>query len=292
MVVFLLINFICAVIYGIVKAVRRESVCAAVFFLFLPGLGFIIYFLPQIVQRLFFAESYDRESLVRRIPIERIEGHPDMKSELGVVPVEDAMAVSANSEKRELLLQQLKKGLNENYKTLLAAESDRDSESVHYVAAAKMEAYRIQQQKWAESSKAYEKDPDSGKNYRDACDALQALIDGRVLSAREQNMYKKKYIRLVGEKIRTESDFVSKSDCEAYLAYLVELGEWEAAEKFWNGHRSLVRSEKCYRKMAGMFYQRREKEKFRECLKDLREDKQTHLSAQGMEELRYWMKRG
>lgn len=291
MVVFLLINLIWAVLYGIWKAVRKESVCAAVFFLFLPGLGIVLYFLPQLLQRLFFAESYDRESLVRRLSIERMAEHPDMKSELSVVPIEDAMAVSENSEKRDLLLKQLKKGLSENYKTLLAAENDRDSESVHYVAAAKMEVYRIQQQKWTQSFKAYEENPDSEENFRNVCASLREFIDGRVLSAREQKMYKKKYCLLVEEKLKAGDGMAAREDCEAYLTYCVELEEWKAAEKFWNEHRNLARSETCYEKMIEMFYRKREKEKFSQCLKELREEKEIRLSAQGLNRLRYWMQR-
>ncbi len=291
MVVFLTVNAICAVLYGIWKAARKESICAAVFFLFLPGLGFVIYGLPQLLQRLFFEESYDRESLVRRFSMERMAEHPDLKSELGVVPVEDAMAVSANSEKRELLLKQLKKGLRENYKTLLAAEQDKDSESVHYVAAAKMEVYRIQQQKWMESIRAYEKNPDGKEQFQDVCASLRNLIEGRILSAREQDMYKKKYCRLVEEKLKAAGSMVSKEDCEAYLIYCVELDNRQRAEQFFSENRDLVRSEKCYEKMIEMFYQKREKEKFAQCVQELREDKQIRLSAQGLDRLRYWMQR-
>lgn len=291
MVVFLTVNAICAVFYGIWKAVRKESVCAAVFFLFLPGLGIVIYGLPQLVQRLFFEESYDRESLVRRFSMESMAEHLDLKSELSVVPVEDAMAVSTNSEKRELLLKQLKKGLHENYKTLLAAEQDKDSESVHYVAAAKMEVYRIQQQKWIESIRAYEKNQDGREQFKDVCASLRNLIEGRVLSAREQDMYKKKYCRLVEEKLKSAGGMVSKEDCEAYLIYCVELDNRQRAEQFFRESRDLVRSEKCYEKMIEMFYQKREKEKFAKCLQELREDKQIRLSAQGLDKLRYWMQR-
>lgn len=291
MVLFLILNFICAALYGVVKLVKKEEAGIVVFFVFLPGLGFVIYFLPRFLQQLLFEGNYDRESLVRRLEISRTAEHPDMKSELGVVPVEDAMAVSDDSEKRELILNQLKKDINENYKTLLAAENDSDSESVHYVAAAKMEVYRIQQQKWIESCRVYEEDPQNGENYRAACTSLQNLIEGRILSAREQELYKRKYCKLIEGQERIEKGMVSKGDYETYLLYLVELGQFDVAEGFWDRERDKVRSEKCYMKMMELFYQKREHEKFKKCMEELRQDRQVRLSTQGLSGLRYWMQK-
>ena len=102
------VNLAGAVLYALVKAARKENVGAAVFFIFLPGFGYIIYFVPRLIHRLAGRETYDRDSLVKRFQIEQAAEHPDVKRELGIVPVEDAMAVSGSAEKRALLLIQLK----------------------------------------------------------------------------------------------------------------------------------------------------------------------------------------
>ncbi len=285
------VNFAGAVLYALVKAVRKERAGVAVFFIVLPGFGYIIYFLPRLIHRLAGRETYDRDSLVKRFQIEQAAEHPDVQRELGIVPVEDAMAVSGTAEKRALLLNQLKKDVGENYKALLAAENDEDSESAHYVAAAKMEAYRVQQQRWMESYKAYQREPADPANFHAACTALRNLIDGRILSPREQEIYKKTYCGLIESQEEQDAKMLSGEDYEVYLVYLVESGQTQKAERIWNEEREKVKSERCYMKMIEMYYQQRNKEKFRQCMKELRADKQVRLSAQGLEVLRYWMQR-
>ena len=100
----------------------------------LPVLGEIIYFLPQLLLCIAKSGNYDRESLVKRLEVEQEHVMPELKKELNVIPISDAMAVSSNVEKRTLLLDQLKKNIFTNYKTILIAGTDSDSESVHYVA--------------------------------------------------------------------------------------------------------------------------------------------------------------
>ncbi len=279
------INLICAVLYAVVKAVRKEGAGVALFFLFLPVLGFIIYFLPRLVQKLLGKESYDRDSLVQRFHIDRMAEHPDVREELGVVPVEDAMTVSGSTEKRALLLRQLKKDSRENYKVLLAAENDEDSESVHYVAAAKMEAYRLQQQNWIACSQAHEDDPGDPEKFHRACAALEAMIGGSVLSPMEQRMYQKKYCSMVSER---EDGETNPEEYETYLAYLVELEEYEAAERFWAQHRDQVKSEAAYLKMMELFHQKGDWAGLRACVVQLQADQEVRLSARGLEQLRYW----
>ena len=281
----LVINLACSVLYAVVKAARKEGTGVTLFFLFLPVLGFVIYVLPRLIQKLLGEESYDRDSLVQRFQIDQMTEHPNVREELGVVPVEDAMAVSGNTEKRALFLRQLKKDSNENYKVLLAAENDEDSESVHYVAAAKMEAYRLQQQNWMDCNQAYEEDPRDPKKFHRACAALEAMIGGSVLSPIEQKMYKEKYCAMV--RAREDKETAPK-EYETYLAYLVELEEYEAAEQFWAQHRDRVKSEAAYLKMMELFHQKEDWAGLRACVTQLQADREVRLTARGLEQLRYW----
>ncbi len=285
-------NLIAAVLYAVVKAVRREGIGVVVLFLFLPVLGFVLYFLPRMLSRLFGQEKYDRDSLVGRNSIQKMVEHPNLEEELNVVPVEDAMAINENREKRALLLRQLKKDIHENYKALLAAERDEDSESVHYVAATKMEIYRLLHQRWMESSRAYEEDQDDDAKFGEACESLRKLIESQVLSGREQEMYRKKYCSLMEAQVLIDEGMLSETDYENWLAYLIELGRFQAAEQLWDQRRDRLKSENCYMKMTELFYRRKEKKKFRTCIAQLQADRQVRLSAQGLERLRYWMQRG
>lgn len=285
-------NFALAALYAVIKGIRREGIGIAFFFIFLPGLGFLIYFLPGLLQVFFKKVGVDRDAvLTHAFEIERQPEHPDVREALNVVPVEDAMAVSGNTEKRALLLKQLKKDLKENYKILLAAEQDEDSESAHYVAAAKMEIYRLEQAQWLECRRDYEQDPGDPEKYHTACTVLTEMLASGVFSDREQSAYRKRLCDLVQRQIDTGENEVTLKEYEEYLSSLVELGRYADAELFWQKYAEQIRSEATYSYMLKMFYRSGERQKFKELLEDLCKNRQIRLSSKGLEQLRYWMNR-
>lgn len=288
----LVINFALAVLYAVIKRLRREGAGMAVFFIFLPVLGFLIYFLPGLLRMFLEGAGIDREAvLTHAFEIDRQPEHPDVREALNVVPVEDALAVSGNTEKRALLLKQLEKNLEENYKILLAAEQDEDSESAHYVAAAKMEIYRLWQARWLECRRDYEQEPGDPEKYHTACTALIEMLASGVFSDREQRTYRKRLCSLVQGQIDTEESVVSLKEYEEYLSSLIELGQYADAEFLWRAHAEQMRSETAYQTMLKMFYQTGERQKFEALLHDLRKNKQVRLSPQGLAQLRYWTER-
>lgn len=289
---FLTVNTALAALYALVMGIRRKGFGIAVFFFFLPGFGFVIYFLPGLLQSFLEKVGVDQEAILTHVlEIDRQPEHPDVREALNVVPVEDAMAVSGNTEKRALLLKQLKKDLRENYKILLAAEQDEDSESAHYVAAAKMEIYRLQQTRWLECRRDYEQEPGDPEKYHVACTVLTEMLSSGVLSAREQSAYRRRLCDLVQGQIDAGEGEVSLREYEEYLSALVELGRYTDAELLWQGHIDRMRSEAAYQDMLKMYYQTGERQKFEDILDDLRKNKQVRLSPKGLEQLRYWMGR-
>ena len=289
---FLVMNTALAALYAIVKRTRHEGAGVAVYFVFLPGLGFLIYFLPGLLQSFLKGLGIDQEAiLIRAFDIDLQPEHPDVREALNVVPVEDAMAVSGNEEKRALLLKQLKKDLTENYRLLLAAEKDDDSESAHYAAVAKAEIYRLHQTRWLECRRDYAQDPDDPEKYHTICAVLTEMLVSGILSSREQSAYQKRLCGLVQRQIDTRDSEVSAEEYEEYLSSLVALGRYEDAESLWQTYADRMRSEAAYQDMLNMFYQTGDRQKFEEILDDLRENRQVRLSPKGLEQLRYWMSR-
>ena len=286
---FLAANTALAVLYAIVKLVRREGAGAVVYFLFLPGLGFIIYFLPWLLQTFWERMGVDREAiLIHAYEVDLQPEHPDVREALNVVPVEDAMAVSGNEEKRSLLLKQLKKDLTENYRLLLAAEEDDDSESAHYAAVAKTEIYRLHQTRWLECRRDYAQDPDDPEKYHTVCTALIEMLASGILSSREQSAYQKRLCGLVQRQIDIGEGEVSQREYEEYLSALVALGQYEDARLLWQKYADRMRSEAAYQNMLKMFYQAGNRQEFEAILEDLRKNRQIRLSPKGLEQLRYW----
>lgn len=288
----LAVNLALAVLYIVVKRVRREGAGMAVYFIFLPGLGYLIYFLPGLLQAFWKAIGVDREAiLIHAFEVELQPEHPNVREALNVVPVEDAMAISANEEKRDLLLKQLKKDLTENYRVLLAAEWDEDSESAHYAAVAKTEIYRLHQTRWLECRRDYAQDPDDPEKYHAACEALIDMLTSGILSSREQSAYEKRLCDLVNVRLDAGEGEVSQREYEQYLNALVELGRYADAEHLWQEHADRIRSEATYQSMLKMFYRAGERQKFEDLLNDLCKNRQIRLSPKGLEQLRYWRTR-
>jgi len=289
---FLVINAVLTVLYIVIKRLRREGAGVAVYFVFLPGIGFFFYFLPGLLQAFLKRLGVDQEAiLIRAFDIELQPEHPDVREALNVVPVEDAMAVSSNEEKRALLLKQLTKDLTENYRLLLAAERDNDSESAHYAAVAKTEIYRLHQTRWLECRQDYAQDPDDPEKYHTICAILIEMLASGILSSREQNAYQKRLCGLVQRQIDARDSEVSSEEYAEYLSSLVALGRYEDAEGLWQTYADRMRSEATYQNMLKMFYQRGDRQKFEAVLDDLRKNKQIRLSPKGLEQLRYWTAR-
>ena len=289
---FLVTNTALAALYAIVKRTRHEGAGVAVYFVFLPGIGFFFYFLPGLLQAFLKRLGVDQEAiLIRAFDIELQPEHPDVREALNVVPVEDAMAVSSNEEKRALLLRQLKKDLTENYRLLLAAERDNDSESAHYAAVAKTEIYRLHQTRWLECRRDYAQDPDDPEKYHTICAILIEMLASGILSSREQSAYQKRLCSLVRRQIDARDSEVSSEEYAEYLSSLVALGRYEDAEDLWQTYADRMRSEATYQNMLKMFYQMGDRQKFEAVLDDLRKNRQVRLSPRGLEQLRYWTAR-
>lgn len=285
------VNTLCAALYALHCLRGGQNPGIALFFAFLPVAGFLFYFVPRRLQKSFFKVHYDRDSLVKRLSIEKGAEEVDLEKALNIVPVKDAMAVSANADKRALLLDQLRKDIRTNYKELLPAEADLDSESAHYVAAAKMEVYSIHQKALARASQAYAGQPDDSEALGAVLDALAELVDSDLLSVRERDIYKGKYCTCVQAHLVRRPDGVDPARLARHLCYLVDLHREQEAQALWQEQYDRLRQETCYMKMMALFYEQGDKARFEECIRQLQADTSVRLSAQGLQQLRFWLER-
>ena len=283
----LLANLLLSAVYMVVKLVKKQSCSMVLLFLVFPVLGFVLYFVPGWISKTMHDYDYDRDTLVKRLDIERSATGPLIDEELDVVPIEDAMAVSENDKKRSLLLRQLKKDYVNNYKELLSAENDQDSESAHYIAAAKMEIYSVYQKKWTDQLRKYEEDP-SDANWISMIDTLSEFIDSDLLSNQEKRIYKKKYIERIEEHMRGSESWDAYA-AAVYMRYLGDLNRKDEAITFWNQNKDRMRSEKAYMTILSILYDSKKQKEFRNCICEIKEDKETQLSPEGLSRLRYWI---
>ena len=286
----LIINTIASLIYAISAISKGQKTMIALFFCGLPLLGFCIYFIPQWILRIWGMGSYYRDTLVKRLEIEQERIMPAVEKELNVIPVEDAMAVSSNLEKRTLLLDQLKKDINTNYKVILPAGSDSDSESAHYVAAAKMEVYRRKQAKLVASKAEWKSEPDNQEKLSNYLTELQSYIDSNLLADKEADVYKKEYCNTMEHMMERKNNIFTAGEYSCYLTYLVDLKQYPKAEECWEKIGPDDKNEKAYQIMLQMYYDLKNEKMFYKHLEDLKKSK-ISLSASGLKLVRYWMER-
>lgn len=261
-----------------------------IFFLMLPVGGMILYYLPLWVLHVQGKGSYDRESLVKRMAVRREHEAPEIEKEINIVPIEDAMAVSSNREKRTLLLDQLKGDIFENYRTVLAAGADSDSESAHYVAAAKMEVYRRNQSSVLASKRVWEEETENDEKRQAYLGELKDHISSGLLAEKEAEIYKEQYCTSVFEAMGKDDWKPNGEQPGTCLNYLVDLGMYEKAEAFWKMIRSEDKTGQMYDTMLQMYYDSRDREKFYGCIDQLCASDLT-LSPKELRMVRYWAER-
>lgn len=288
--VIFIINLIFSVVYSLVVLRKNGQLCYLVIFLTIPVFGFLMYLIPTLMTQKRQEYSYDKESLVKRYKIEKQSSLPDVNKELNLVPIKDAMAISSDEEKRALLLEQLKKDLYTNYKSILLANNDRDSESAHYAATAKMEVNRRMNEELMKVQAQVKEHLDDYSVMSLYMEKLFRYIESGLLSNKEAMIFKKEYCSRFEdiEKDKVEKEYAQMA--RYYVAYMIDLDEIEQVIAFWDACTEDVRSEKMYMEMLKLFYTLKDRERFYETIDSLSQS-EIELSADGLTTLRYWRNR-
>lgn len=286
-VLILSINLILALAFAVVHRKDGQMKYISLFFILLPLLGVVLFYGAMGMWKLMEKHSYDRETLIKRLAIQRQEDFPETETELNITALEDIMAYGNNYEKRLLILNQLKKDIHTNYKEVLAAEEDKDSESAHYVASAKMEVYRNLRDIEKKSFLAYQEKPKSRERFVYLLKSMAELINSKLLSCSEADIYKRKYcdcIRKVSKEMILQ---LEEEHVECYLSYLVDLKEDNQLLSVWKEIPKDKRNENNYIKMLEYYYQHNDKNSFYEVLDELCSSNIV-LSPEGIHIVRFW----
>ena len=258
------------------------------FFLALPAIGVLLFFVPQWIT------GVRRKAVVKQTffwkngQIEQVQKTPDVHKELNIIPIQDAMAVGSNGEKRSLLFEQMKKGMDANYKVILPAGSD--AEAAHYVATARMEINRQKHVGLLELQERARTNPTNVSALREYMKGLAEYVDIGVLEPKEEAIYREEYCTYFMKLHRVDADCIDATEVACYLESLISLGETGEAEDLWKVCPEDKRSEAGYRVILNMYYNQKEKGRFFKCLKEL-EESDISLSPEGLMLLRFWIAR-
>ena len=285
----LLLNLLVTIIFVVMNIKNPQKAMLAILFLAVPVLGFLIYlFMLAVIVWRGKKKQYDRQSLVGRFNIKKEILHPEIKKELDVVSIEDAMAISKDTEKRSLLLSQLKNNMETNYKALLSASNDSDSESAHYVASAKVAVYDKRYNEFQIATTEYNKDIKNSKALGDVLEKIIALIDSELLAKSEQNIYRIQYCTLFEKLDALDKEKLDLKKYEQYIKSLIALEKYEQVNIIWSNYNKDFKTEEVFMKMLDMYYNTKEKQQFYKVIDEICES-DIVLSFEGLNRLKFWL---
>lgn len=234
----LMINFIIAIIYLILKLIRKDSSCGimmSIFMILCPLVGPLYLFFSWLVYGMYFKRRKRHLSIedlsLRKERIEVIV-KPDMSSALDKVPLEEALLVSDSKSTRKMLLDLLREDSSSSLKTILKAVEHTDSEVSHYAASAISDIINDFKARERELRERYNVDKMNRKLCNEYIDYLNNFLSQKVLPIDEQRFYCSKFEELV---VTMEECLPSEISGELYnklICILLDLGENDKA-KAW-----------------------------------------------------------
>jgi len=144
---------------------------------------------------------------------------PDVEAELQTAPLEEVLLVSAPSDKRRLLLAELKKDYIRNYSAIAKALGNEDSEVSHYAAASIANAKSEFENDIREFDGKYHRDADNPGLIRAYSDYVLSYLRCGILSKMEARKYSYLYLSLLDAVPKTPDDYRNLVDEAVSIGY-------------------------------------------------------------------------
>lgn len=282
------LNLIASVIF-LVKNKEEKAGAVLMFFLFLavPVFGILMYYIPIWMFGLLHGRNvYNIEDLIYAGENESYVERPDVEKEMNVVPVKEALVINDSKEKRKVILDIIKTDMSRNYKTILPALKDDDSETSHYAAAMAME---IQSRQRKVINGLEERLAQGESVEEELLKAYRSYADSRVLTGRDMADIKDRYIRLI--KTAGEEKTFGRPYYITLADYLAERKQYEEGIATLRAGIEAEPDEKLYDKLLELYYLMGRKKEFADTIKEIR-NSDIVLSPERLERLRFWIRKG
>ncbi|MGB8452022.1 MAG: hypothetical protein WCD89_06790 [Anaerocolumna sp.] len=267
-------NFIISIIILLVLLGRKEKEKGFMLFVFMltcPLIGPCFLLLSRGLKLLFYKKEIDMEDLSFHTEnLEMIIG-PDFNKEINVVPVEEALLISDNFNKRRVILDVLKEDYNNSLIVITSALESEDSETSHYVASVIADVksnFKVTVQKMQENSEKYPEDIEI--RYL-LIDYIHQFLVKNVLSEIEEITYIQQYMQLMEDLFYYHKEAVTGRMYKQVIYHLLKIGNSSAA-LLW-GERALnenINDLEAYKGILKLYYETGNKFKFFEILNKLK----------------------
>lgn len=285
-----LFNTLVALTYLFVNRKRRQRILA-LFFLLLPVLGFVMYFIPlhwfRVTQK---HNLYDESNVRLNIKQEDFARRPDLVEEINEVAFSEAATVASSQEKRALLMGILRNDLMQNRNLIQSALDDDDTETAHYAASASIEINRRLKSTVQARETAYRQNQQDLNVLRSLIESVDQLLELALLSAREQYFYQNKAIGLYTDLAKLDARQLAETD---YLhwsqALMATQSPHEALNIARQGNERLA-SEATWLNLLQLLHRLRDREAFEQAMQEFLSQKLV-VSEKGLNLIRFWQER-
>ena len=292
LVIVYIINIILTLGFILYNKEEKQSKLFAFMFLVVPIMGLAIYLIPHYIYLYSHKKDlYERKELHSIKQEESFQTRPKVNEELGIVPFGEALVVSGIGEKRKFLLDILKENMQDNYKVIMSALEDSDSETSHYAAAATMEVSRKMRNSLQDIETKFLNNRENHEYRRKFIDELYEYIESGVLSSRDRIININKYIKLLQDTIENYKELTKQSDYIHLIGFYMDQNQLYEAAEIAKKRKVECEDEAIYMQLLEIYYRIKNLREFRIILQELRESK-VALSRKGIETVRFWIARG
>ena len=270
---------------------RPESLLRFSVVLFLPLLGYLLFVCLWLQGKLMIkqdpvvilsCEAYGCKTKNKNIKTF------DVKRELNLVPMEEALLINSNYIKRKMILDLLKEDMGKYPKIIKVALNSQDSEASHYAATAVVELRRKMTLALQEGTKKYKKSGRDKTVLIAYANVLRECLNSEILDESNYKKVKEIYRALLEELLNNygleQKYYIDK------ITYDIEDRDYLSAQYycqiFMNAH---SQREEPYLLYLKLYYLVRDKSRFDAILEKL-EDSSIVLTKEAWSTIKFWRK--
>ena len=199
----------------------RKYIILSVVMLLCPVTVPIVYFFGAIMYRIFFDSSIDLAAITFSKERVDIIEHPDVESEINLVPMEEAILIDDKENLRQLLLTVLRGDVTKSINAVTKALGSTDSEASHYAASAIMDITNEFQNTLQKFHAQLENDPNNKEVNQLFIEYLIKMLRTNFLS----DMELKTYVYMLEQLCQTVYNFDKSYLKVEYYSSLIQLLE-------------------------------------------------------------------
>lgn len=276
-IIFLIVNLIVTALYLIIglfseKTDRRLIIMRCIVMFCAPGVGALLFFLSWLSYMIFFREEVDLSDVVFSKDREKEIIRTNEERDRNVVPLEEAIEVTGNTELRNLVMSIAQGDVEKSLASISLALNSEDSETAHYAASVLQETLNEFRLK---VSKDYQVVQRRGENIAEEATDLARYMNKYLAQKVFTDMEQKSFVGMLENVVtilhEEKPEAVTSELYEMVAMRLLEINEYEKCEVWANRSMDMYPNTlSSYTNKLKLYFNSENKNKFFMTLEDLK----------------------